>query len=43
MIAVLSWLKDFTPIKVDTKTLCDDLTDSGSKVEGYKVEGSEIS
>lgn len=43
MIAVLSWLKDFTPIKVDIKTLCDDLTDSGSKVEGYEVAGSELS
>ncbi len=43
MIAVLSWLKDFTDIDVDIKTLCADLTDSGSKVEVYTVEGAELS
>lgn len=43
MIGVLSWLKDFTPIETDIKTFCEDMTDSGSKVETYTVEGADLS
>ena len=38
----IEWLKDFTPIDQDKKTLCDGLTMSGSKVENCFVLGEDI-
>lgn len=39
----MRWLSDYVNINVDPKTYSEDLTMSGSKVEGFEVEGSEIS
>ncbi len=39
----LNWLKDFVNINITPKEYCDALTMSGSKVEGYKVIGQDIS
>ncbi|HBY21207.1 MAG: phenylalanine--tRNA ligase subunit beta [Clostridiales bacterium GWE2_32_10] len=39
----MNWLKDFVDIDCDTKTFCDAMTLSGSKVEVYKNLGEEIS
>ena len=39
----MSWLNDYMDIDVDAKTYADALTMSGSKVEGYKTAGDEIS
>lgn len=40
----MKWLSDYVDLKdTDIKTFCHEMTMSGSKVEGYEVEGSEIS
>ena len=39
----LRWLKDYIDPGVDAKKFCYDMTMTGSKVEGYTVEGAEIS
>jgi phenylalanyl-tRNA synthetase beta chain len=39
----VEWLNEYTPIKVESKQLCDGLTMSGSKVEGCVRLGEEIS
>ncbi len=39
----MKWLSDYVDIDVTPKQFSDDLTMSGSKVEGYETEGSEIS
>ncbi len=39
----LNWLKDYVNIPDDIKTFCDAMTMSGTKVEGYKVLGADIS
>ena len=31
----MSWLKDYVDVDVDVKTFVEDITLSGSKVEGY--------
>ncbi len=38
----LNWLKDYVKIPEDIKTFCDEMTMTGTKVEGYKVFGSDI-
>ncbi len=43
MKAPLIWLKDFTDIDVDVKTLADAMTISGSKVETIETTGDNIS
>ncbi|MBP5260838.1 MAG: phenylalanine--tRNA ligase subunit beta [Clostridiales bacterium] len=43
MKAPLIWLKDFTDIDVDVKTLADSMTISGSKVETIITSGEDIS
>ena len=43
MKAPLIWLKDFTDIDVDVKTLADAMTISGSKVETIETSGDNIS
>lgn len=43
MKAPLSWLSDFTDIKVSPKEYADAMTMSGSKVETVEVQGEEIS
>lgn len=43
MDASLRWINDYVDIEdIDIKNFCDSMTMSGSKVEGYKVEGSEV-
>ena len=37
------WLHDYVNIDVTDKQFADDLTISGSKVEGYETEGEELS
>jgi phenylalanyl-tRNA synthetase beta chain len=37
------WLKEFVDIDVEPREFCEALTMSGSKVEGYDIEGSELS
>lgn len=40
----MKWLADFTDVSdVDIKAYCDQMTDTGSKVEGYIQEGSAFS
>ena len=39
----MKWLSDYVDVDVTPKQFSDDLTMSGSKVEGYETEGSEIS
>ncbi|MBR4950663.1 MAG: phenylalanine--tRNA ligase subunit beta [Clostridia bacterium] len=39
----LNWLKDYVNVPDDIKTFCDAMTMSGTKVEGYKVLGADIS
>ncbi len=36
------WLLDYVDLDVDDKTFADEMTLSGSKVEGYEKEGSEL-
>jgi phenylalanyl-tRNA synthetase beta chain len=43
MLVSLSWLKEFVDIDEDAKTIAEGLTMSGSKVEGVKSYGKEIS
>ena len=43
MKAPIIWLKDFTDIDVDVKTLADAMTISGSKVETIITSGEDIS
>lgn len=38
----MKWLADYVKTDVEPKKFCYDLTMTGSKVEGYEVEGSEI-
>ncbi len=38
----LNWLKDYVNIPDDIKSFCDKMTMTGTKVEGYKVLGSDI-
>lgn len=38
----LNWLKDYVKIPEDIKKFCDEMTMTGTKVEGYKVLGSDI-
>ncbi len=38
----LNWLKDYVNIPADIKKFCDEMTMTGTKVEGYKVLGSDI-
>ncbi len=38
----LNWLKDYVNLPSDTKTFCEAMTMTGTKVEGYKVLGSDI-
>ncbi len=38
----LNWLKDYVKLPDDIKTFCDAMTMTGTKVEGYKVLGSDI-
>jgi phenylalanyl-tRNA synthetase beta chain len=42
MILSKRWLKDYVDIDVTDKEFADEMTLSGSKVEGYEVEGSEL-
>ena len=38
-----NWLNDFVDTSdIDNKKYCDRMTDTGSKVEGYEVLGSDI-
>lgn len=40
----MKWLADFTDVSdVDIKKYCDDMTDTGSKVEGYKKMADDFS
>ena len=39
----MRWLSDFVDIDAKPHDFCEAITLSGSKVEGYTVEGSEIS
>ena len=38
----LNWLKDYVNVPDDIKTFCDEMTMTGTKVEGYKILGSDI-
>ncbi|MBQ4317416.1 MAG: phenylalanine--tRNA ligase subunit beta, partial [Clostridia bacterium] len=38
----LNWLKDYVNLPDDIKNFCDAMTMTGTKVEGYKVLGSDI-
>ena len=39
----MNWAKDFVDVSdIPIKDYCDKLTDTGSKVEGYEVLGSDI-
>jgi phenylalanyl-tRNA synthetase beta chain len=43
MILSRKWASDYVDLTdIDNKTFCDEMTLSGSKVEGYEVEGSDI-
>jgi phenylalanyl-tRNA synthetase beta chain len=42
MKVTIDWLKDFTPIALDAKTISDGMTMSGSKVENYFTLGDDI-
>lgn len=43
MILSMKWLSDFVDCEdIDIKKYCDRMTDTGSKVEGYTLLGSEI-
>ncbi|MEG2295310.1 MAG: phenylalanine--tRNA ligase subunit beta, partial [Oscillospiraceae bacterium] len=39
----MKWLSDFVRVDVSPRVFSEAMTMSGSKVEGYKIEGSEIS
>ena len=38
----VEWLKEYSDINVDTKTLADRLTMTGSKVETVEEKGNDI-
>ncbi len=38
----MSWLKEYTDVKTDIKQFIEDITLTGSKVEGYTTMGGEI-
>lgn len=38
----MSWLKDYVDLECDVKTFCDEMTLSGSKVEGVENKGKDI-
>lgn len=38
----IEWLKDYTPLELPAKAICDGLTLSGSKVEGCETLGASI-
>ena len=38
----MKWLADYVKTDVEPKKFCYDLTMTGSKVEGYEIEGSDI-
>ena len=43
MILSRKWANDYVDLTdIDNKTFCDEMTLSGSKVEEYEVEGSDI-
>ena len=39
----MKWLKEFVDIDIKPRDFSEAMTISGSKVEGYEIEGSEIS
>ena len=39
----MKWLSDYVKIEKPVREFCYDMTMSGSKVEGYEIEGEEIS
>lgn len=39
----MKWLADYVDVDAPVKTFCSKMTMTGSKVEGYETEGSEIS
>ena len=39
----MSWLKDYVDIDVDIKDFVEDITLTGSKVEGWSEIGGELS
>ncbi|MBQ8863095.1 MAG: phenylalanine--tRNA ligase subunit beta [Clostridia bacterium] len=43
MVLSMNWLSDFVKADdIEIKKYCDELTESGSKVEGYEILGEEI-
>ena len=43
MVLSMKWLSDFVDCNdIDIKKYCDRMTDTGSKVEGYELCGSEV-
>ena len=43
MVLSMKWLSDFVDCNdIDIKAYCDRMTDTGSKVEGYQLLGSEV-
>ena len=43
MVLSMKWLSDFVDCNdIDIKEYCDRMTDTGSKVEGYQLLGSEV-
>ena len=38
----VKWLNDYVSIKPDNRQFSEALTMSGSKVEGFEIEGQEI-
>ena len=43
MLLSRKWLNEFVPVDVDDRTIAEDMTLSGSKVEITEIEGEEIS
>ena len=39
----MRWLKDYVDVDLPPRAFCEGMTMSGSKVEGYEMEGAEIS
>ncbi len=42
MYLPMSWLKDYVDIDCDLQTFCDEMTLSGSKVEGFENRGKDV-
>lgn len=38
----MSWMKEYAPVTADIKDFIEDITLSGSKVEGYTTVAGEI-